>query len=325
MVKPDHQEAAQIARDAQGIVVATCSSEKNGIVGMGGAICDTITTGSSDKDAIATYTVTLGPRDRLNIYFADIIAVATALRNLSALPLRNRVITVLSSNLSLLQVINNPKQQSGQSYICQIYESTNKLHEMGNRVFTIWTPASEQITLKQKAKAMARQAVEPFRDVKEQTSSAKTTVLCLAKRKYKGQVFERVGEYTRKFDRALPGNHTRLLYNGFKRTEAGILAQLRTGMSRLNGYLYRINAADTDLCTCGQAKETVEHFLFRCSQWDQYRDILRKQTDTKMGCLSFFLGGKSPSDPEPWKPRLSVVRATIQYAMATGRLSLQTY
>ena len=44
-----------------------------------------------------------------------------------------------------------------------------------------------------------------------------------------------------------------------------------------------------------------------------------------MGCLSFFLGGKSRSDPEPWKPRLSAVRATIQYAMATVRLSLDTY
>ena len=167
--------------------------------------------------------------------------------------------------------------------------------------------------------------MESFRDAKEQTSSAKTTVLCLAKREHKGDLIERVGEYTRKFDTALPGTHTRLLYNSFKRTEAGILAQLRTGMSRLNGYLYRINAAQTDLCACGQAKETVEHFLFRCAQWDQYRDILRKQTDTKMGCLSFFLGGKFPSDSEPWKPRLSVVRATIQYAMATGRLSLETY
>ena len=108
-VKSDHQEAGQIARDTQGIVVATCSSEKNGIVGMGRAICDTITTGSSDKAAIATYTRTLGPRDRLNIYFAEIIAVATALRNLSYLPLMNRVITVLSSNLSLLQVIKSPK------------------------------------------------------------------------------------------------------------------------------------------------------------------------------------------------------------------------
>jgi hypothetical protein len=218
---------------------------------MGGAICDKITTGSPDTAAIATYAQTLGLQDRLNIYFAEIIAVATALRNLSALPLKNRVITVLSSNLLLLQVIKSPKQQSGQSYICQIYKSTHRLHETGNQVFAIWTPESEQIALNAKAKAMARQAAAPIRNVKERTSSAKTIVLYLAKRKYKGQVFERVGEYTRKFDRALLGKHTRLLYNGFKRSEASILAQLHTGMSRLKGYLYRINAADTDLCTCG--------------------------------------------------------------------------
>jgi hypothetical protein len=62
IVKLDHQEAAQTARDAQGIVVATCSSEKNGIVGMGGAICDTSTTGSSNTAPTATYTATLGLR-----------------------------------------------------------------------------------------------------------------------------------------------------------------------------------------------------------------------------------------------------------------------
>ena len=162
IVKPDREEAAQVARDAQGIVVATCSSEKKGMVGIGGAIYDTTTTTPTDKAAIATYTVTLGPRDRLNIYFAEIIAVATALRNLSALPLEDRVITLLSSNLSVLQVINNPRQQSGQSYICQIYESTHKLQQTGNQVFAIWTPANEQIALKEKAKAMARQAVQPL-------------------------------------------------------------------------------------------------------------------------------------------------------------------
>src|SRR5271168_972762 len=122
IVRPDRQVAAQVASDAQGIVVATAASEKKGIVGIGGAICDTTTTG------MATYTVTLGPRDRLNIYFAETIAVATALRNLLALPLKNRVITVLLSNLVLLQVINNPRQRSGQSYICQIYDSTHRLH-----------------------------------------------------------------------------------------------------------------------------------------------------------------------------------------------------
>ena len=131
-VKPDHQEAAQIARDAQGIIVATCSSEKNGIVGMGGAICDTTTTGSSDTAPTATYTATLRLRDRLNPYFVELIAISTALQNLAALPTRNRVINILLSNLSALQVINHPKQQLGQAYIHQIYESASKLKDTGS-------------------------------------------------------------------------------------------------------------------------------------------------------------------------------------------------
>jgi hypothetical protein len=171
---------------------------------------------------------------------------------------------------------------------------------------------------------MARQAVQPFSDAKEQTSSAKTTVLCLAKQQYKRELIERVGEYARRFDTALPGKHTRLVYNGLNRTEAGVLAQLRTGMSRLNGYLCRINAAETDRCACGQAKETVEHFLFRCARWDRYRETMLRQTNSKMGCLSFFLEGMAPSDPPSWKPSLPVVRATVHYAVATGRLALDT-
>jgi hypothetical protein len=323
IVIPDHQEAAQAARDAQGIVVAVCSSEKNGIVGMGGAVCDTTTTGSSNTAPTTTYVVTLGPRDKLNPYFAELIAISTALQFLAALQIRNRVITILSSNLSALQVINHPRQQSGQSHICQIYESADRLKETGNRVFAIWAPAHEEVTLKAKAKAMAKQATGPRREAQERTLSAKATVLRLAKQKHQGKPIEGVGEYIRKLDTALPGKHTRLLYNSFKHTEAGILAQLRTGMVQLNGYLHRIGAAETDLCACGQAKETIEHFLFRCSRWNQYRERMLQQTDTKMGCLSFFLGGKALSDPSSWKPNLAAVRATVRYAIATGRLAFE--
>jgi hypothetical protein len=42
--------------------------------------------------------------------------------------------------------------------------------------------------------------------------------------------------------------------------------------------------------------------------------------DTKRGCLSFFLGGKAPLDPVMWAPNVIAVRATVKYAIATGRL-----
>ena len=117
LVKMDYQEAAQRARDAQGIVIATSSSEKNGIVGMGGAICDTTTTGSSETAPTADYSVTLGPRNKTNPYIAELVAIATALKNLTELPVKNKVITILSNNLSALQALNRLRQQSGQGNI----------------------------------------------------------------------------------------------------------------------------------------------------------------------------------------------------------------
>ena len=176
----------------------------------------------------------------------------------------------------------------------------------------------------EKAKATARQAANLSTQMNDSIPSARATVLSLAKHDLQLKPIQNVGKYTTKFDTALPGKHTSCLYNAFKRTEAEILAQLRTGMSRLNGYLYRIKAIDSDLCACGQAKETVEHFLFRCTQWNEQRKQMLRHTTTRIGSLSFFLGGKAVSDPASWKPILPAVRATVQYAIATGRLAVDT-
>jgi len=43
-------------------------------------------------------------------------------------------------------------------------------------------------------------------------------------------------------------------------------------------------------------------------------------TDTHRSSISFYLGGKSPSDNKDWTPNMVAVRATIRFAMATGRL-----
>ncbi|KAK5215031.1 hypothetical protein LTR72_011884 [Exophiala xenobiotica] len=61
-------------------------------------------------------------------------------------------------------------------------------------------------------------------------------------------------------DRALPGKHTRKLYDKHKRDEAQILAQLRTGKNRLNSALYVIKAADLDQCEWCGPRERSETF-----------------------------------------------------------------
>jgi hypothetical protein len=46
------------------------------------------------------------------------------------------------------------------------------------------------------------------------------------------------------------------------------------------------------------------------------------QTDTRRGNLSFYLGGKAPSDLETWTLNMDAVRAIVKYAIATGRLEM---
>jgi hypothetical protein len=77
-----------------------------------------------------------------------------------------------------------------------------------------------------------------------------------------------------------------------------MLAQLRTGMARLNGYLYQITAGLIDKCPYGRAKETVEHFLFWHVKWTipVLRQEIMQCAKEKRGNLSFYLGGKGASD-----------------------------
>uniref|UniRef100_A0A093UTM5 RNA-directed DNA polymerase from mobile element jockey n=1 Tax=Talaromyces marneffei PM1 TaxID=1077442 RepID=A0A093UTM5_TALMA len=156
----------------------------------------------------------------------------------------------------------------------------------------------------------------------KQPSQARSTAirLALAERQLEWTLPENVGKYSKAVDAALPGKHTRSLYDRLNRKEAKILAQLRTGMTGLNSYLNRIGAADSDLCACGQASETVEHFLFRCTKWTAMREGMNQCTESRRGNLSFFLGGKSRSDPDRWQPDMKAVQAVIKYAIATGRL-----
>ncbi|KAF5262789.1 hypothetical protein FOXYS1_6484 [Fusarium oxysporum] len=100
-----------------------------------------------------------------------------------------------------------------------------------------------------------------------------------------------------------------------------LLSQLRTGMARINSYLSKIRAAESDMCECGRAPETMEHFLFWCARWETERQMMRQIGQSMMGRLSFFLGEKAASDGPKWAPNLEAVRAAVRFAMATGRLN----
>jgi len=315
----EENKIKELARAGWAVRIATSSSARNDLVGMGVAIRIPISVARAGKIS-ETFSVTLGTREEHNPYTAELAAMAHGLNYLPEM--KYRVIVLATSNKSAAQAIGNPRQQSGQGHIREIYDAIEKLRGDGNRVNLIWLPRDSELKIQKTAKMSARYATEPYMTPRRGMIKAKTTILnrTRADLRMERKLPDGVGRHSRRVDSALPGKHTRLLYDQLSWKEASVLAQLRTGMARLNGYLYQIRAAPTDECPCGRAKETVEHFLFRCVKWTTQRKEMFQSINEKRGNLSFHLGGKAASDGQEWKPDMDAVRATIRFAIATGRL-----
>jgi ribosomal protein S16 len=298
--------------------IAVSSSARNDVVGMGGAI-QTQTSVQGDPKT-KTFSSTLGARSEQNPYSGELAAIAYALGLLPKLRFRN--IVLLTRNTAVMLTLRRPRRQSGQEHLRRIYESIRALRRDGNVIRILWSPSSEENELLKLAKGRAKEATRQGATPQTQVSRVRSTTLNNARSKQRTNrcLPENVGKHSKRVDAALPGKHTRQLYDRLSWKEASILAQLRTGMARLNAYLYRIKVATTDQCACGQARETVEHFLFRCRRWMAHRTEMLQCTDTHRGNISFYLGGKSLYDDDKWIPNMNAVRATIRFAMATGRL-----
>ncbi|KAJ5385753.1 hypothetical protein N7509_008294 [Penicillium cosmopolitanum] len=299
--------------------IAFSSSARNELVGFGVAIEKQPP--RQRKVRLKTLSVTLSAKTDHNPFSAELAAIVHTLKTLAA-SLKDFRITLITSNKAAALTLTNPRQQSGQGFVCQIYKLMRRLQKHGNHINVQWIPTSEDNKLLSLAKEQARAATQEDAIPQVQVPKMKSTTLKIASTQAipSRKLPENVGRHSRRVDTALPGKHTRQLYDRLSWKEASVLAQLRTGMARLNGYLFRINAAETDQCACGQARETVDHFLFRCRKWTTHRTIMLQCTDTHRGNLSFFLGGKSPSDDQKWKPNVEAVRASIRFAIATGRL-----
>ena len=132
-------------------------------------------------------------------------------------------------------------------------------------------------------------------------------------------------------DTALPGKHTKEMYDQMTGKQAAVLCQMRTGMSKLNNYLAKIKASDTALCECDKSEvETRGHYRFECLRWESYRDELKGNEVERWKDLPYFLGGRTErtasngelidGDRKHWAPNMEVVKRTVEYAMKTERL-----
>ena len=168
---------------------------------------------------------------------------------------------IATRNRSALQAIAKTRQKSGQGTIREIYKHVERLEVCGDTLKIRWVSSTgESFTRGAKAKAV--------KNPQRQARSAPLRLL-LTHRGQRMMLPEGVGGYSKRLDKALPGKNTCTLYDALKRRESDILVQLRRGMARVNRYPHRRGAAETHICDYGREEETVDHFLFRCTRWDE--------------------------------------------------------
>ena len=239
---------------------------------------------------------------------------------------------IFSDSKAALHSILRPRVNDSLGIVKRIREEVSRTECM-----LYWVPGHEGVHGNEKAHALAQNATEMTASLP--TRAAKMPLSAVLREvEARVQVLEesplhrsKNGKFVKKVDRALPGRHTRSMYNRLDRTDAVILSQLRTGIARLNGYLHRISASETADCRCG-IYESVAHFLFACPRWKEYRTDIKRVHGRRYGDLSFALGGYTTfkergrlidGERSRWKPNLEAVKATIAFADATRHLRLK--
>lgn len=318
-IENNREKAIQAAQEVIGIKVAVDCSCRNSLIGVG------VNYGRGMNRHL-----TVGVNQKLNIYFGELYAIQWAVETLSrtmSIGFSSSVhVTILSDSQAALKAIRSPVRQGGQWLLEKIMLDVNRLKDQtGHTISMRWVPGHAKVDENEEANLAARAATEkgklPERTLPVLKSMVvKETVAKLCQGEQR--LAPGVGEYTQRLDRALPGKHTRKLYDRLSRSQAAILGQLRTGKNKLNYYLAKAKIIETDLCECEREPETTSHFLLRCPKWSTERARMFSTLERRSGDLSFLLGGWDPQacrDRQKWQPNLAAVGAVIQFVKDTGR------
>jgi hypothetical protein len=129
-----------------------------------------------------------------------------------------------------------PRQQSGQEHVHHIYKSTRTLQKDGNIMSIIWTPSSKENELLGLAKGKAREATQQGATPQTQAPKMQSTTLNVARSKLGASksLPETFGKHSKRVDTALPGKHTRQLYNKLSWKEASVLRTAWQNLMRIS-------------------------------------------------------------------------------------------
>lgn len=128
------------------------------------------------------------------------------------------------------------------------------------------------------------------------------------------------GRRMARIDPSLPSKSFEKLIAGLPRRQAALLFQLRSGHSPLHEHLHRIGKVPSPTCpTCGNAPESVFHFLLTCPTYSAQRSKMFTRLRGHSRSLDTLLN----SEPVI-APLFEFLQATQRFHATFGTVTLKT-
>lgn len=247
------QHSRQLDKCEASATVHLGVSTQNGLIGVGVKWKNVLCLDTS---------ITLAPLGSVSLQVAELAGIDIMLGHTLKLIERQQYsppfLTIYTTSRRALQAITQNYVSSGQFLLRQV---RNKYHQIlqstGMQIRIVIETHPELDLASRAAYLLAKRASQPNQKPLSQLNFPSLLPLMLRK----AQSFlpqpslkvrfdkAKMGKFTKSIDKTLPDKgHTRLLYRGKTKAEATILSQLRTGISRLNGYLGKIKASPTLVC-----------------------------------------------------------------------------
>ncbi|KAJ5636974.1 hypothetical protein N7490_006853 [Penicillium lividum] len=272
----------------------------------------------------------LGSSDQSTVYIAELTGIEMAIHHFSKSyphPQPPRELVIFADSQAAIQAVQNPKRPSGQFVLHAIYTLIRTLTP-GLSVTIRWIPAHVGVSGNELADAAAKEAAKEGASASAGSAisfsgtgrSPKLRLATNAKRQIRARIRaewakqwakEKTGKPNQRLV-AVPHKKVLKLFEGLSKPYTSILVQMRSMRIGLRHFLYKINEAESDRCSCEEGSQTPRHILLQCPLYVDFRKTFMekvKRTDLQ-----------NPMDYEAIMSHPQATRYVAEFMLSTGLL-----